>query len=94
MPRALRQLLDELFTRTRLERIEARCASPNIASRRVLERAGFRPEGTLKGYFVLHGERVDAVELAGQRGVIEEGGERIDVAQLTVQPLDEGAGGG
>lgn len=73
MPRALRQLLDELFTHTRLERIEARCASPNIASRRVLERAGFRPEGTLKGYFVLHGERVDNELYAVLRGGLASG---------------------
>ncbi len=59
MSRALRQVLAELFTHTDLERIEARCATPNVASRRVLERAGFRCEGTLKAYFVLHGERVD-----------------------------------
>lgn len=59
MPRAIAQLLAELFGRTRIERIEARCAIANVASQKVLEKAGFRREGLLRGYFVLDGERVD-----------------------------------
>jgi ribosomal-protein-alanine N-acetyltransferase len=59
MPAALEQLLADLFLRTRLERIEARCAVENLASQKVLERVGFRHEGRLRGYFLLDGERVD-----------------------------------
>src|SRR5690606_26259018 len=56
---ALDQLLAELFGRTAIERLEARCSVENVASARVLERCGFRREGLLRGYFLLAGRRVD-----------------------------------
>jgi RimJ/RimL family protein N-acetyltransferase len=59
MGEALADLLDEIFHRTTLERIEARCAVDNRASQKVLERIGFQREGRLRGYFKLRGERVD-----------------------------------
>jgi [ribosomal protein S5]-alanine N-acetyltransferase len=59
MPRALHQLLLDLFGRTRLHRIEARTAIGNLRSQRVLERLGFQREGLLRAYFQLHGEWVD-----------------------------------
>jgi ribosomal-protein-alanine N-acetyltransferase len=59
MPRALRRLLDDLFERTRLHRIEARTAVENVASQRVLEGLGFRREGLLRAYFLLDGAWVD-----------------------------------
>lgn len=59
VPRALDVLVSVLFRETRIERIEARCAVENRASRRVLESAGFREEGLLRGYFRLGGHRVD-----------------------------------
>jgi RimJ/RimL family protein N-acetyltransferase len=59
MPVALTQLVTELFGQTALERIEARCSVENLASQRVLERAGFVREGRLRGYFELGGRRVD-----------------------------------
>lgn len=59
MVEALSDLLDEVFHRTTLERIEARCAVDNRASQKVLERVGFRREGRLRGYFKLRGQRVD-----------------------------------
>jgi ribosomal-protein-alanine N-acetyltransferase len=59
MPRALDRLLDDLFAHTSLERVEARCAVGNLASRRVLEKAGFTREGHLRSYFRLGGRRVD-----------------------------------
>ncbi len=59
MTHALTLLLPELFLRSTLERVEARCAVRNQASRRVLEKVGFRKEGVLRGYFLLRGKRVD-----------------------------------
>jgi RimJ/RimL family protein N-acetyltransferase len=59
MGRALELLLADLFANTRIERVEARCATDNAPSQRVLEKAGFRREGTLRSYFRLHGRRVD-----------------------------------
>jgi len=56
---ALTRLLDDVFHHTAVERVEARCAADNIASRRVLEKCGFRYEGRLRGYFRLRGRRVD-----------------------------------
>jgi RimJ/RimL family protein N-acetyltransferase len=42
-----------------LERIEAVAAVTNVASRRVLERNGFRQEGILRGLLRIRDERVD-----------------------------------
>jgi ribosomal-protein-alanine N-acetyltransferase len=56
---ALDLLLDDLFSGTVLERIEARCAVGNVASQQVLERLGFAREGRLRSYFRLRGKRVD-----------------------------------
>jgi ribosomal-protein-alanine N-acetyltransferase len=59
MTEALALLLSDLFANTTLERIEARCATENDASRRVLEKNGFQREGHLRGYFKLRGRRID-----------------------------------
>ena len=59
MPHALTQLLAEIFLRSKLERVEARCAVGNTPSQKVLENLGFEREGRLRGYFVLRGKRVD-----------------------------------
>lgn len=59
MAAALAVLLPDLFLRTAIERIEARCALGNTASERVLEKLGFVREGLLREYFSLHGRRVD-----------------------------------
>ena len=59
MVRALGGLLTDLFERTTLRRIEARCAVENRASRRVLEKLGFEREGRLRHFFVLRGAPVD-----------------------------------
>lgn len=59
MTEALAQLLDDLFHNSLLERVEARCATENVGSQRVLEKNGFEREGLLRGYFKLRGQRVD-----------------------------------
>jgi ribosomal-protein-alanine N-acetyltransferase len=56
---AVRLLLGIAFGEGGLYRLEARCSVHNPASYRLLERVGFRREGVLREYFVLHGERVD-----------------------------------
>lgn len=42
-----------------LERLEAVVATANVASQRVLERAGFRREGTARGLLQIAGDRLD-----------------------------------
>ena len=60
---ALRILIDIAFAPRQLdlERLEAVAAVENIASRRVLEHAGFVPEGTARGLLRIGGRRVDHV---------------------------------
>jgi RimJ/RimL family protein N-acetyltransferase len=59
MPGALRRLIDDLFTNTRLRRLEARCSIENVASYRALEKIGFRREGILRAYFILDDRPID-----------------------------------
>ena len=59
MQQALESLLIDLFTRTGVRRLEARCAVDNAASQAILESLGFRREGTLRRFFILRGTPVD-----------------------------------
>jgi RimJ/RimL family protein N-acetyltransferase len=59
MQLALTRLITDLFSRTRLHRLEARTAIANVASQKVLEKLGFRREGLLRGYFQLEGVWID-----------------------------------
>ncbi|UCH09529.1 MAG: GNAT family N-acetyltransferase [Fidelibacterota bacterium] len=56
---AVQTVVHQLFTETPIERIEADCSIHNPASRRVLEKCGFRFIGTKRKYLVIQGERVD-----------------------------------
>ena len=58
---ALVALLPTAFARHRLNlaRIEGVAAVDNVGSRRVMERAGFRQEGVLRGLLEIDGVRVD-----------------------------------
>jgi RimJ/RimL family protein N-acetyltransferase len=47
-------------TEAQLARVEALVIPDNIASQRVLEKAGFRREGQLRSYLVVGSERADA----------------------------------
>jgi len=58
---AVRALVDEAFTRARLARMNAYCVPENGASRRVLERVGFRFEGTLPHGATVSGQPVDVL---------------------------------
>lgn len=59
MPMALEQLAHEIFLRTPVERLEARCAVGNLGSQKVLAQLGFEREGLLRSYFRMGDERVD-----------------------------------
>ena len=58
---ALTALLPTAFGRHRLnlERLEGVAAVDNVGSRRVMERAGFRQEGLMRGLLEIDGVRVD-----------------------------------
>ena len=58
---ALTALLPTAFepTRLNLARLEGVAAVDNVGSRRVMERAGFRQEGVLRGLLEIEGVRVD-----------------------------------
>jgi [ribosomal protein S5]-alanine N-acetyltransferase len=56
---AVRAVITFGFTRARLNRIQAICLPENVASARVLEKAGMSLEGTLRHFAVIKGEPVD-----------------------------------
>ena len=53
------QVLDFAFDGLNLHRVEAACVPSNAASRRVLEKAGFREEGLAKAYLKINGQWAD-----------------------------------
>lgn len=53
---AVRTLLDFAFEELHLHRVEASCLPENAASQGLLEQAGFRYEGRLRGYLRIDGE--------------------------------------
>ena len=53
---ALRLVVPYVFTGLQLHRIEAACIAENNRSIRLLEKAGFRQEGCLRGYLKINGE--------------------------------------
>lgn len=59
MTEAVKQLCDYVFTRTDIIRIYAEPFAYNIASCRVLEKAGFKCEGTLRCNAVKNGKALD-----------------------------------
>lgn len=64
---ALRLVIDEAFTTLHLHRLDAGARVTNLASQRVLEKAGFRRVGVLEKHFFEDGEWRDHVwfELIG-----------------------------
>lgn len=61
---ALKGLLDFGFTQLKLHRIEAGCAVENVASVRVLEKAGMHREGSKRKVLPIRGQWVDNYEYA------------------------------
>lgn len=55
MSEAITAVVQHAFTKMSLGRIEAACLPDNLASRRLLEKAGFECEGSAKGYLRING---------------------------------------
>ena len=64
MPTALALVIDHCFDAVKLHRVEANIRPENSASRRVVEKLGFRPEGTRARYIHIAGEWRDHVSYA------------------------------
>jgi ribosomal-protein-serine acetyltransferase len=64
MTRAVRALVDHALRTWQLHRVEARVAPENVRSRAVLERLGFRREGTLRQAELVGGRFLDNVVYA------------------------------
>ena len=56
---AARAMLGHAFSALGLHRVEAACVPTNHASRRVLEKAGFRQEGLARAYLKINGRWAD-----------------------------------
>lgn len=56
---AVRAMLAYAFGPLKLHRVEAACLPTNYASRRVLEKAGFRHEGLARAYLKINGRWAD-----------------------------------
>jgi ribosomal-protein-alanine N-acetyltransferase len=56
---AVRAVVDHAFGELKLHRVEAACVPTNLASRRVLEKAGFEMEGRARAYLKINGEWAD-----------------------------------
>ncbi len=57
---AVRIMVDYLFLSRETMRIQASTDTRNLASQKVLEKAGFKKEGTMRKYFFIRGETRDA----------------------------------
>lgn len=64
---ACRVLTDYAFETYGLKRVEAAVFSPNVASRRVLEKCGYTCEGLMKNAAIKHGEVLDVYMYAATR---------------------------
>jgi ribosomal-protein-alanine N-acetyltransferase len=56
---AVRAAVRHAFGELKLHRVEAACLPTNVASRRVLEKAGFTNEGRARAYLKINGEWAD-----------------------------------
>jgi [ribosomal protein S5]-alanine N-acetyltransferase len=65
---ALRAVIDEAFITAELDELQACIVPENAASRRVLDRTGFREERLLRGGAVIRGRHVDVLLFSIPRG--------------------------
>lgn len=56
---AVQAIARHAFYELRLHRIEAACLASNVASRRILEKSGFRSEGMARAYLKINGDWAD-----------------------------------
>jgi len=61
---AVKAILEFAFTRLKLHRVEAGCATGNIASKKVMEKAGMKLEGMKRGVLPIRGTWTDAFSFA------------------------------
>lgn len=73
MTEAVRQLCDRLFAETDILRIFAEPFADNVGSCRVLEKAGFSYEGTLRAHAVKNGRVLDMRMYARLKGDVPDG---------------------
>lgn len=71
---AVRGVVGFAFDRVKLHRLEAACLPTNLASRRVLEKSGFRNEGRARAYLKINGEWADHLLF----GLVEDEFDRTD----------------
>ncbi len=70
---AVLAVVEEAFAKLALRRLRAYCVPENLASRRVLEAAGFRADGVLPHGATVRGRPVDVVGYVRERGVDSSG---------------------
>ena len=68
MREAIEAVVHHAFAAMDLSRIEAACLPTNIASRRLLEKTGFKYEGVAQSYLQIHGRWQNHVLYANLRG--------------------------
>jgi ribosomal-protein-alanine N-acetyltransferase len=68
MTRAVNAACGHAFETLRLHRVEAACLPANTPSRKLLERAGFRPEGHARAYLKINGVWEDHLLFARLEG--------------------------
>lgn len=71
---AVRAMIDYAFAELKLHRVEAACVPTNVASHRVLEKAGFRLEGEARAYLKINGAWADHLLF----GIVNDGVARGD----------------
>ncbi|MDK2747051.1 MAG: GNAT family N-acetyltransferase [Brevundimonas sp.] len=71
---AMRAVVAYAFDRLKLHRLEAACLPTNQASRRVLEKSGFRNEGLARAYLKINGEWADHLLFGLVEDEIDRGG--------------------
>lgn len=96
MGRAVRALLGFAFSDLSLHRIEAACLPHNVASRRLLENAGFCREGYARRYLRIAGEWQDHLLFARLAGdtAASEGLATISAASVAAWQARAGSGAG